>query len=100
MNSGTLTPGIICTYPTLCCGNAPLLFSQGDTTSSNAGEEGEEGGNNWVKREGERFAENDRILVWYGRGKNLQTYEAKIIGMEESENKRDYLVHYSGWNNR
>lgn len=44
--------------------------------------------------------ENDRILVWYGRGKNLQTYEAKIIGMEENENRRDYLVHYSGWNNR
>lgn len=44
--------------------------------------------------------ENDRILVWYGRGKNLQTYEAKIIGIEENENRRDYLVHYSGWNNR
>lgn len=44
--------------------------------------------------------ENDRILVWYGRGKNLQTYEAKIIGTEENENRRDYLVHYSGWNNR
>lgn len=38
--------------------------------------------------------------MWYGRGKNLQTYEAKIIGMEENENRRDYLVHYSGWNNR
>ena len=58
------------------------------------------GGDSWVKREEQRFTVNDRILVWYGSGKNLQTYEAKIIGMEESEQSRDFLVHYSGWNNR
>lgn len=75
--------------------------SQGDTTSSATGEEGEDmGGGTWVKREGERFVENDQVLVWYGSGKNLLNYEAKIIGMEESESKREYLVHYSGWNNR
>ena len=74
----------------------------GDTTSSTTGEEGEEGGrgDTWAQREPQRFAENDRVLVWYGAGKNTETYEAKIIGMEESENRRDYLVHYSGWNNR
>ena len=75
--------------------------SQGDTTSSTTGEEGEEAGETtWVKRELQRFAENDRVLVRYGSGKNLRMYEAKIIGMEESKDKRDYLVHYSGWNNR
>ena len=61
-------------------------------------------GADWAKREGKegelRYVENDRISVWYGKGKNLRTYEAKIIGMEESESHRDYLVHYSGWNNR
>ena len=75
----------------------------GDTTSSTTGEEGEDGGargDTWVQREPQKFAENDRVLVWYGSGKNLETYEAKIIGMEESEDRRDYLVHYSGWNNR
>ena len=55
----------------------------------------------WTKRDcGEGFAENDRILVWYGRGKNQRTYEAKVIGTEENERRREYLVHYSGWNNR
>ena len=75
----------------------------GDTTSSTTGEEGEEmggRGDTWAQREPQKFAENDRVLVWYGNGKNMETYEAKVIGMEESEERRDYLVHYSGWNNR
>ena len=46
------------------------------------------------------YLENDRILVWYGRGKTLRPYEAKILGVEESKLKRDYLVHYNGWNTR
>ena len=46
------------------------------------------------------YRENDRILVWYGKGKTLRTYEAKILGIEENESQRDYLVHYNGWNTR
>ena len=46
------------------------------------------------------YNENDRILVWYGKGKNIRTYEAKIVTCEENEAHRDYLVHYNGWNNR
>lgn len=46
------------------------------------------------------YKENDRILVLYGKGKTQRTYEAKVIGVEKSEDKHDYLVHYSGWNTR
>ena len=46
------------------------------------------------------YKENDKILVWYGKGKTLRTYEAKILGIEENESQRDYLVHYNGWNTR
>ncbi len=38
--------------------------------------------------------------MWYGKGKTLRTYEAKVLGVEESELHRDYLVHYNGWNIR
>ena len=38
--------------------------------------------------------------MFYGKGKNLCLYEAKIIGTEDGENGRDYLVHYNGWNTR
>ena len=38
--------------------------------------------------------------MFYGKGKNQCLYEAKIIGLEEGEMGRDYLVHYNGWNNR
>ena len=46
------------------------------------------------------YKSGDRIKVFYGKGKNLCLYEAKIIGTEEGENGRDYLVHYNGWNTR
>ena len=46
------------------------------------------------------YKENDRVLVFYGKGKGIRTYQAKVIQMERSEHKCDYLVHYSGWNNR
>lgn len=46
------------------------------------------------------YKENDRILVLYGKGKTLRTYEAKVISVERGESKCEYLVHYSGWNNR
>ena len=48
----------------------------------------------------EGYLEGDRVLVWHGRGKTLRTYEAKILGVEESEDLREYLVHYNGWNIR
>lgn len=46
------------------------------------------------------YKPGDRIKVFYGKGKNLCLYEAKIIGTEEGESGRDYLVHYNGWNTR
>lgn len=46
------------------------------------------------------YKPGDRIKVFYGKGKNQCLYEAKIIGLEEGETGRDYLVHYNGWNNR
>jgi len=46
------------------------------------------------------YAENDRVLVLYGKGKTQRLYEAKVIVMEVTDGKKDYLVHYSGWNNR
>lgn len=46
------------------------------------------------------YQPGDRIKVTYGKGKNQCHYEAKIIGIEEGENARDYLVHYNGWNTR
>ena len=27
------------------------------------------------------YKEDDKVLVWYGRGKNLRTYEAKVSGI-------------------
>ena len=39
--------------------------------------------------------------MFYGKGKTLRTYEAKVMEVESSsEGTRDYLVHYSGWNTR
>ena len=46
------------------------------------------------------FKENDRLVVLYGKGKMQRVYDAKVISVEESLGKKDYLVHYSGWNNR
>ena len=46
------------------------------------------------------YKEGDRVLVLYGKGKTLRTYEAKVKEMERSEERCDYLVHYSGWNSR
>ena len=48
----------------------------------------------------EGYKENDRVLVLYGKGKTLRTYQAKVIGVERGADKCDYLVHYSGWNTR
>eukprot|EP00731_Ephydatia_muelleri_P027376 Em0019g249a len=48
------------------------------------------------------YEEGNRVLIWYGKGKQQLTYEAKIIGVDkvvESDHK-EYLVHYSGWNTR
>ena len=58
---------------------------------------GEDGG---LQHCPEGYKENDRILVLYGKGKTLHTYEAKVVGLDDSDDKRDYLVHYSGWNTR
>ena len=46
------------------------------------------------------YLENDRVLVLYGKVKTQRLYEAKVVDMEHCGGKRDYLVHYSGWNNR
>ena len=46
------------------------------------------------------YIENDRVLVLYGKGKTQRLYEAKVISVEVTDGKKDYLVHYSGWNNR
>ena len=46
------------------------------------------------------YKEGDRVLVLYGKGKALRTYEAKVKEVEKSEERCDYLVHYSGWNSR
>lgn len=46
------------------------------------------------------YKEGDRVLVLYGKGKTLRTYQAKVIGVERGAEKCDYLVHYSGWNTR
>lgn len=43
---------------------------------------------------------NDRVLVFYGKGKTLLKYEAKVVEIETGEDKCDYLVHYNGWNTR
>ena len=78
-----------------------LISLQGDSGSSN----GDEVEDHKLERRGldrcaRGYLENDRILVWYGKGKTLRTYEAKILGVEETESRRDYLVHYNGWNTR
>ena len=59
----------------------------------------------YLEREGleqcpDGYKVNDRVLVLYGKGKGLLTYEAKVVEIEESEERCDYLVHYNGWNNR
>ncbi len=48
----------------------------------------------------EGYKEGDRVLVLYGKGKTLRTYEAKVKEIERGEEKCNYLVHYSGWNSR
>lgn len=48
----------------------------------------------------EGYQVNDRVLVLYGKGKTLRTYEAKVVELEGGEANQDYLVHYSGWNTR
>lgn len=48
----------------------------------------------------EGYMENDRVLVLYGKGKMLRTYEAKVKGLDKGEENCDYLVHYNGWNTR
>ena len=39
------------------------------------------------------------MLVFYGKGKGLRTYEAKVKEVDGGEEKA-YLVHYNGWNSR
>ena len=48
------------------------------------------------------YEEGNRVLVWYGKGKQQLTYEAKIIGVDKvvETDHKEYLVHYSGWNTR
>ena len=46
------------------------------------------------------YQQNDRVLVLYGKGKALRTYEAKVVDVERSGERQDYLVHYNGWNTR
>lgn len=47
------------------------------------------------------YEEGNRVLIWYGKGKQQLTYEAKIIGVDRVESgHKEYLVHYSGWNIR
>ena len=46
------------------------------------------------------YREKDRVYISYGKLEDQLTYEAKIIGIEETATRRDYLVHYNGWNNR
>lgn len=30
------------------------------------------------------YKDDDKVLVWYGRGKNLRTYEAKVSGRDQA----------------
>lgn len=30
---------------------------------------------------------DDKVLVWYGRGKNLRTYEAKVSGRDHAKSQ-------------
>ncbi len=53
-----------------------------------------------VEKLHDTYEENDRVLVLYGKGKTQRLYEAKVITIEVTDGKKDYLVHYSGWNNR
>ena len=83
------------------------LGSQGDcNTSLSAGslDRGEfalaESDTEGLEQCAEGYREGDRVLVLYGKGKTLRTYEAKVKEVERGEERCDYLVHYSGWNSR
>ncbi|XP_070179923.1 AT-rich interactive domain-containing protein 4B-like isoform X2 [Littorina saxatilis] len=41
-----------------------------------------------------------KLKVRYGRGRNQKIYEAKIVEHGTDGPRRNYLVHYAGWNTR
>ena len=40
------------------------------------------------------YKEDDKVLVWYGRGKNLRTYEAKVSGRDHAKVDHTYADYY------
>ncbi|XP_065882490.1 AT-rich interactive domain-containing protein 4B-like isoform X2 [Dysidea avara] len=46
------------------------------------------------------YAVGEMIKVWYGKGKFLKQYIAKIMDSTMESGMREYYVHYSGWNTR
>ena len=40
------------------------------------------------------YKEDDKVLVWYGRGKNLRTYEAKVSGCDHAKVDYTYADYY------
>ena len=87
---------------------ALLAGSKGVAAGGGEGE-GEES----VVSNGDEFCVNDRIQIWYGRGKTLRTYEAKVshsitqyeceglfFQILEKGKTGHFYVHYNGWNTR
>ncbi len=74
--------------------------SSSSASSLDRGGVGVGSGTGGVEHCADGYKLHDRILVLYGKEKTLRTYAAKIVGMEENEKRKDYLVHYNGWNTR
>ena len=51
-----------------------------------------------LEKHPEGYDKNDHILVLYGKG-TQQLCEAKVVTVEVTDEKKDYLVHYIGWSN-
>ena len=51
-----------------------MLVGSKRAAAADSGGKGEES----VTSNGEELCVNDRIHIWYGRGKTLRTYEAKV----------------------
>ena len=112
----------MCVHVCVCICDELMLLVQAESVSSNgeeleeskrivseegrrggagaaAGGEGERGGGREIAGDslavnGEEFCANDRINIWYGRGKNLRTYEAKVCMYINSLCPYVRTVHY------